>query len=311
MSRPKVKLSVRKKLLFGLAATAGFFLLLELSLALAGVQPLYLTEDPFVGFQPGAKLFVPDGEVMRTNSVKLCFFNPQSFPVKKGPDTYRIFCLGGSTTFGHPYDYRTSFGHWLQTRLEDADPDRTWEVINCGGISYASYRECLLMQELIRYEPDLFVICTGHNEFLEERTYPAARGWIAAAGAVAARTRTGAVLTSLVRGSGSRRKPKAKLLKAEVDTILDNSVGPAVYHRDERLQRQVAEHFRLSLERMAAIARSAGSRVIFVKPPANLRSFTPFKSEHGDESSQDQSAWEETIGDARKARAEKRLAGRR
>ena len=100
MSRPKVKLSVRKKLLFGLAATAGFFLLLELSLALAGVQPLYLTEDPFVGFQPGAKLFVPDGEVMRTNSVKLCFFNPQSFPVKKGPDTYRIFCLGGSTTFG-------------------------------------------------------------------------------------------------------------------------------------------------------------------------------------------------------------------
>ena len=31
------------------------------------------------------------------------------------------------------------------------------------------------MQELIRYEPDLFVICTGHNEFLEERTYPAAR----------------------------------------------------------------------------------------------------------------------------------------
>lgn len=27
------------------------------------------------------------------------------------------------------------------------------------------------MEELIRFQPDLFIIYTGHNEFLEERTY--------------------------------------------------------------------------------------------------------------------------------------------
>ena len=44
-------------------------------------------------------------------------------------------------------------------------------MINAGGISYASYRVAVVIKELARYEPDLFIIYTGHNEFLEERTY--------------------------------------------------------------------------------------------------------------------------------------------
>ena len=59
----------------------------------------------------------------------------------------------------------------MRSILPTADPSRKWEVINCGGISYASYRIAMLMEELIRYQPDLFVIYNGENEFLEHRTY--------------------------------------------------------------------------------------------------------------------------------------------
>ena len=52
-----------------------------------------------------------------------------------------------------------------------ADSSRTWEVINAGGISYASYRVALVVKELAAYAPDLFVVYSGHNEFLERRTY--------------------------------------------------------------------------------------------------------------------------------------------
>ena len=52
-----------------------------------------------------------------------------------------------------------------------ADPSRRWEVINAGGISYASYREAKLVEEIARYQPDLVLVYSGHNEFLEERTY--------------------------------------------------------------------------------------------------------------------------------------------
>ena len=44
-------------------------------------------------------------------------------------------------------------------------------MINAGGISFASYRVAMLMNELSRYQPDLFIVYSGQNEFLEQRSY--------------------------------------------------------------------------------------------------------------------------------------------
>ncbi|MFW6168867.1 MAG: hypothetical protein ACODAD_00150 [Planctomycetota bacterium] len=59
----------------------------------------------------------------------------------------------------------------LREFLPVAHPSRRWEVVNAGGVGYASYRVAKLMEELVRYEPDLFIIYSGHNEFLKRRTY--------------------------------------------------------------------------------------------------------------------------------------------
>ena len=223
--------------------------------------------------------------MMRTAENKRRIFNDQQFPAKKGRNAYRIFCIGGSTTYGHPYTDSTSFCGWLRATLPKADPSRQWELINCGGISYASYREALLMEELAKYEPDLFIVLTGHNEFLEERTYgelirmpEALRG----ADAILGKTRTYAVLK---RGIDAIRKNASapavtNVLSAEVDTVLDHTVGPQAYHRDDALRRNVVEHFRFNVARMVDIARSAGAEVILVTPAVNLRNCAPFKSEH-------------------------------
>ena len=79
--------------------------------------------------------------------------------------------MGGSTTFGRPYDDATSFCGWLRELLPELEPAHEWEVVNAGGVSYASYRVSLLMEELVKYDPDIFVIYSGQNEFLEDRTY--------------------------------------------------------------------------------------------------------------------------------------------
>ena len=172
LSGRRAKLSVPKKLLFSLLAIVAFLLLLELALAALGVQPILYDEDPFVGFSSRVPLCVPhagpDGQTyMVTAKNKLDFFNPQKFLKDKPSRTYRIFCMGGSTTYGRPYDDTTSFCGWLRELLAAADDSRKWEVVNAGGISYASYRAAILMEELARYEPDLFIIYSGHNEFLE------------------------------------------------------------------------------------------------------------------------------------------------
>ncbi|MHC4216078.1 MAG: SGNH/GDSL hydrolase family protein, partial [Planctomycetota bacterium] len=170
------KLPVWKKLLFTTVIVCVFFVIAELVLAILGVTPVLYEKDPYVGFSSHIPLFTeqlnPDGKsYMVTAKNKLEWFNSQQFALDKDTDAYRIFCVGGSTTYGRPYDDTTSFCGWLRAMLPKADPTRKWEVINAGGISYASYRVTKLMEELIDYKPDLFIIYSGHNEFLEHRTY--------------------------------------------------------------------------------------------------------------------------------------------
>lgn len=284
-------------LLLPMAAILIFFVLLEGGLALFGVKPAVQADDPFVGFASNAPLFVPsrgaDGaELLVTASNKKDYFNRQSFPRQKAPNTVRVFTLGGSTTYGRPYDDSTSFAGWLREMLPAADKTRNWEVINAGGISYASYRVAKLMEELVRYQPDLFVIYTGHNEFLEERTYHELKELpplVRSTASILAKTRTWTAMSKVMDGldvssdEGSEDRYK---LSAEVDAILDRSVGLEGYQRDEALQGKVLKHFRISLERMVTLARSVGAQVIFVNPASNLKDCSPFKSQDTDGISQ-------------------------
>ena len=290
-SSSRLALPLWKKLLFATVVIAGFFVGSEILLALIGVRPVQFERDPYVGFSSSIPLFVkdpgandPDGLVTAKNKQR--FFNTQRFSARKPKDTCRIFCMGGSTTYGHPYEDPTSFCGWLRATLPRVEPSRRWELINCGGISYASYREALLMEELIQYQPDLFIVFSGQNEFLEQRTYgniismPAS---LRGAGALLTRTR----VHTAIKAALNRLRPvsadsgaSSNALPGEVETLLERVVGPQAYHRDETLRRQVMEHFRFNLARMVDIAASVGARVILVSPASNLRACSPFKSEH-------------------------------
>ena len=127
--------------------------------------------DPFVGFSDVRPLFVLDEDRYEIPASRQTYFRPDGFAATKPSAEFRIFCLGGSTVQGRPYSIETSFTTWLELSLQAADPSRRWEVVNCGGVSYASYRLVPIMQEVINYDPDLFIVYTGHNEFLEDRTY--------------------------------------------------------------------------------------------------------------------------------------------
>ena len=287
------RLSRSKKALFAAVVVVALLMLVEFLLAMLGVQATLVTEDPFVGFQSKVPLFVEDRDhlgraVYRTTPSKRGLFNEQSCSVKKTRQTYRIFCLGGSTTHGRPYSDRTSFVGWLRAFLEAAAPHQNWEVINCGGVSYASYRVATLMEELVRYDPDQFIVYSGHNEFLERRTYT---GIIEQHPAVTRlqlllhRSRIVSVMRSAVRGLRDDPRETAKRqyqLTGEVAPLLDAAVGLEAYHRDDALRRQIINHYEFNLGRMVTLARAAGADVVFVQPAVNLKDFSPFKSQHRD-----------------------------
>ncbi|MFK7820549.1 MAG: SGNH/GDSL hydrolase family protein, partial [Planctomycetaceae bacterium] len=269
-----------RKLGFRLAAIAfGLMIVLaaELGCRAFGVGLAEQTDDPFVGFESVVPLFVENkaGDAMEIAEGRLRFFAADSFSKPKPANTYRIFCLGGSTVQGRPFSIETSFTTWLQQSLSVTDSSRDWEVVNCGGVSYASYRLVPILSECLQYEPDFIVVCTGHNEFLEDRTYAS----IKASGS-AYRMLAHSRLFTLMRSATmpDRSERDQFLLNTDVNARLDYDDGLQFYERDDEWRNQVAEHFESNLRRMATACSDAEIPLLFMLPPSNFSGSPPFKT---------------------------------
>jgi tetratricopeptide (TPR) repeat protein len=92
-------------------------------------------------------------------------FKPALFRKVKTPKTFRIICLGESSMFGVPYQMTTTMPAMLRKQLRHLYPDREIEVINFGASAINSNVIRDFASELLRFEPDLVLIYTGHNEF--------------------------------------------------------------------------------------------------------------------------------------------------
>jgi tetratricopeptide (TPR) repeat protein len=292
-SKRQRKIPWFRKVLYALLPTVAMLVGLELGLKWIGIEPVLHSRDPFVGFSTLIPLFqadtAPDGSTrMVTAPSKLVWFNAQTFSAQKAAGTRRVFCVGGSTTFGRPYDDATSYSGWLRAILAKLDVESQWEVINAGGVSYASYRVANVMDELAAYEPDLFIVYSVHNEFLERRTYANRFDrprLLSAIESQVSRLRTYAIIDRWVRrariaaSQEEQGSAAVEKLPAEVDERLNHTIGPTDYHRDPGWRLQVLEHYRFNLERMVRIAQRAGARIVFVTPASNESACSPFKSE--------------------------------
>ena len=266
---------------FGIGFALFLVFLLEMLLALLNLGEASLEKDPFFDFEAGTGLFEPFEEEgrtwMRTREPKLQFFNMQTFTAEKDEDVFRVFALGGSTTFGRPYNWRIAFPNWTQTLLNAAGPNKRVEVINCGGVSYASYRVAVLMEELNRYEPDLFLVYSGHNEFLEERSYGA---MLRQPGALKflRKLRTTRLMESLVKSGEEKAKQE---MPAEVKAKLDVWNGLASFTRDDAQKEAILKHYELNINRMIDLAQQKKIPILFIEPASNIKDFSPFKWEPG------------------------------
>lgn len=263
-------------------------LLLEAGLRLFAVGRPADNADLLSGFNRGAPLFEQRGDVYHTTLARTGFFSTQEFSVAKPRNGFRIFCFGGSTVYGHPYQAATAFPKWLELELNATDPAHDYQAINCGGISYASYRLALLVKEVLKYQPDLIILATGHNEFLEDRTFqsvkqrPALWAWVQDH---AYELRTFTLLHRWMRGStaaanGRIANDGVAPLSPEVRARLDNASGYASYHRDYAWHDNVIAQFDESVREIINDCRAAGVPILLVKLGSNLRDCPPFKSEH-------------------------------
>lgn len=263
------------------------FVAVDFLLALSGM-PSLADRDTFVGFRGSIPWLVRDetwpgeGTLFRLNPAKEENFNSQTVLMPKPAGHLRLVVLGGSTTYGRPWLGKTAFSKWLRLLGNRLGDRPVIEEINAGGISYASYRVHRLMKELLDYDPDLFVIYAGHNEFLEERTFSALKSENPLMARLRELLHCSPTYSWLYRQVGHLKTKGANsnLLPAEVQDRLATVAGTDLYHRDERLRRNVIAQYRASLLAMVKLAREKGVGVVLCTLPSNLEGFSPFKSEH-------------------------------
>jgi len=150
-----------------------FFGAIELTLRLADLYDPDDAPDPFIGLLESHRVFQLEAGrgVYTIDNDRARSFNVQTFAAHKPAGTFRIFCLGGSAAYGYPFGAPVAFSRWVAEGCRRLWPDRRFEVINAAGMSYGSYRIRALIAEILDYDPDLIVIYSGHNEFIEKDFY--------------------------------------------------------------------------------------------------------------------------------------------
>lgn len=171
--------------------------------------------------------------------------NAAPFEEKKPAGTLRVFIVGGSTAGGYWGEGDLAWG------LKAALPGRKVEVINCGMSGYDSAREHLVLRDVLRYEPDLVVFFSGHNDFFINNGPPPPR-WLARVAVPLMRRPWYKALAERLRGGRS----------------VEALSSPAV--RRKRLAGLVA-----NVRAHARDCKAAGVRAVFCLPPLAFEEMTP------------------------------------
>ena len=109
--------------------------------------------------------FIPNQHTSTLNINNFGFRGPD-ISYEKPADTFRIFMIGGSTTYGAGASSdSTTIAGFLQQYFEQEDLPKKIQVINAGKSSFFSLSETQLVKsKLLEFEPDLFIVYDGFND---------------------------------------------------------------------------------------------------------------------------------------------------
>ena len=96
-------------------------------------------------------------------------FRGEDFSETKPPNTFRIFAIGGSTTFGNGVYDEETYPYILQKKFDSLNLGINIEVINTGfGGAWSKMEIDLIKNKLLGYDPDLFIVYDGWNDVQNE-----------------------------------------------------------------------------------------------------------------------------------------------
>jgi len=92
-------------------------------------------------------------------------FRSPEISENKPSNTFRVFVVGGSTTYGSGVNDANTIPSLLQKKLDEKNYAQTIEVINAGFSGARSIEEIKLVKEkLLNFAPDIIIVYDGYND---------------------------------------------------------------------------------------------------------------------------------------------------
>ena len=219
-------------------------------------------------------LLLEEGNNVIPNPNLAPFVHPFSFT--KTPSQKRIFCFGGSTTLGVPFEkeQEKTFPGRLQQIL--ADSGESVEVINLGGASFGSDHVLALGIEAMKYDPDFMVVYSGNNEFFNHiiNMEQSNQNWVYQSPPnfhLLAHIQTYLFPITAKEIQQTQELRWKGLLQGSVRN--PNDVDKIKRRRNDAIQRSIISRYIRNLKQLHTYAQERNIPIIFVVVPSNL--YTP------------------------------------
>ena len=196
---------------------------------------------------------------------------------QKGPNDYRIFCFGGSTTRG---DFsKEAFPSILGKIFEESKVARNVEVYNLGITTLNSFQVADFVDEVVtHHKPDLLIIYMGHNEIygplgVASTAQIGKSYWLTRTMLALHRLRTFQWMQRKIDGSHPQ-KDKKKRAQALFQAMAKSPVPYTSPMHDEAEKR-----FRKNLKRILSNGHTSEVPIVISTVASNFRDFKPFSSD--------------------------------
>ncbi len=220
------------------------------------------------------------------------------FEIKKSKTTKRIFCLGESTMAGFPYEYSATAPSFLHDRLTTLLPGYNIEVINVGLSAVGSFVVKDFIDELMSYEPDLFIVYVGHNEFYGAygvASSVAIKGgpWLTRLTISLLKFKTFLMLRDAYASLQKKLTPEAS---KQNSSLMGEMVGKQYIPYNGEVYHEAREIYRENLAAIINEAQSHSIPIMFSTLVSNIRGQAPFQGIFAEGTSEAQrDRWQELI----------------
>jgi lysophospholipase L1-like esterase len=224
--------------------------------------------------EPGTTLCMVEPDASRpyffANPTRPGYADQTSFRMPKPANTVRVFLFGESAAKGYPQPRNLSMASFLERMLEDAWPGRDVEVIDLGTTAVASFPIVYMAKEALAYQPDLFVLYVGNNEFFGAYGTASinASGTMPSGALPFVRAARGLAVVQAIDWVFRR--------DADADrTLMEQMIGQTVIPPDSPLRTAAAANLRTHLGRIMEMAKDAGVPVVACTTASNESGLRP------------------------------------